>query len=159
MESIKVTFLGTGGMIPTKRRGPTAILASFANENILIDCGEGTQRQFKMKELSPTKLTRILITHWHGDHFLGLPGLLQTLAMSNYQKTLKIYGPKGTKRTMNLIKDLIRGFHIKLEVHETTQGTIIEEKDFKIETKDMSHSVPARAYSITLKDKVRHNGG
>ena len=73
MENIKLTVLGTGNAIQTKMRKPTAILASFANENILIDCGEGPQRQFRTAELSPSKLTRIFITHWHGDHILGLP--------------------------------------------------------------------------------------
>lgn len=157
MTEIKLTFLGTGNAIPTKKRNHTAILASFANENILIDCGEGTQKQFRIAELSPAKLTRILITHWHGDHMLGLPGLFQTLAMSGYQKTLKLYGPKGTKRFIDLIQELIRGFNINLEVHEVSQGTIIDERDFKIETKEMSHSVPAVAYSIIIKDKIRLN--
>lgn len=157
MQDIKLIFLGTGNAIPTEKRNHTAILASFANENILIDCGEGTQRQFKVANLSPTKLTRILITHWHGDHFLGLPGLFQTLAMSNYQRTLKIYGPKGTKKFLDLIQELIRGFNINIEVHEVSQGTIVNEKDFKIEAKEMSHGIPALAYSIILKEKIRIN--
>src|SRR3989344_3358273 len=96
MEQIKITFLGTSNAIPTKKRNHTAILLTYKNENILIDCGEGTQRQFKIAEISPAKLTKILITHWHGDHTLGLSGLFQTLAMSDYSKKLEIYGPKNT---------------------------------------------------------------
>src|SRR3989338_8790556 len=103
MEKMKVTFLGTGNAIPTAARNHTGILASFFNENILIDCGEGIQRQFKIANLNPGKISRILITHWHGDHILGLPGLFQTLAMGSYNKTLKIYGPPGTGHYLALI--------------------------------------------------------
>jgi len=157
MEDIKLTFLGTGNAIPTKKRNHSAILASFANENILIDCGEGTQRQFKIAEISPTKLTRILITHWHGDHMLGLPGLFQTLAMSDYRRTLKVYGPKGTRRFIDLIQELIKGFNINIDVHEVSNQTIADERDFKIEAGEMAHGIPALAYSIILKDKIRLN--
>src|SRR3989344_2886418 len=97
MEKVKITFLGTGDAIPTKLRNHTSILAEIGNETIMIDCGEGTQRQLKIAKISPHKITRLLITHWHGDHILGIPGLLQTLATGNYSKILKIYGPRGTK--------------------------------------------------------------
>lgn len=157
METIKLTFLGTGSAIPTKGHNHPAILASFANENILIDCGEGTQRQFRIAELNPMKLTRILITHWHGDHILGLPGLFQTLALSDYQKTLKVYGPKGTRRFMQIIQELIFNYHINLEIHEIENGIIVNEKDFKIEAAQMHHGIPTLAYSITLKDRIKLN--
>ena len=102
---IKVKFLGTSGAVPTAERNHTSMLLEYENENILIDCGEGTQRQFRKARINPCKITRILITHWHGDHVLGLPGLLQTLGFSEYNKTLYIYGPKGTKEFMqNLFK-------------------------------------------------------
>ena len=157
MENIKLTFLGTGDAIPTKKRNHTSILASFANENILIDCGEGTQRQLRKIDISPTKITRIFITHWHGDHTLGLPGLFQTLALLNYQKTLKVYGPRGTNRFIQLIQELIKDFRINLEVHEISQGEIINERDFQVNASQMSHGTPAVAYSIILKDKTRLN--
>jgi len=156
MDEIKITFLGTGDAIPTKKRSHSAILASFANENILIDCGEGTQRQFKIAGLNYMKLTRILITHWHGDHILGLPGLLQTLALNNYSRTLHIYVPKGTRHHIDLIfKLFIFAGKIKYEVHEASHGIIVNEKDFKIESAEMSHGTPANAYSIILKDRIK----
>jgi len=96
-EKIKVTFLGTSAQIPTSKRNHTAILLSYKSENILVDCGEGTQRQFRKARINPGKITRILITHLHGDHIFGLPGLLSTLGFSEYNKTLYIYGPKGIK--------------------------------------------------------------
>ena len=154
MEDINLTFLGTGNAVPTEKRNHTSILASFANENILIDCGEGTQRQLKVAKISASKITRIFITHWHGDHILGLPGLLQTLAMTDYQKTLKIYGPQGTKYFMSLIEKLMTSFKIKIEIYEVV-GEFIKEKFWSAHCLPMNHGCPANAYSITLNDRIR----
>lgn len=153
MEKISLTFLGTGNAIPTKLRNHPAILLSYKDESILIDCGEATQRQFRYADLSPSKITRILITHWHGDHILGLPGLLQTLSMNNYTKKLAIYGPRGTKHFMNLIIELAN-VRLDLEIHEISD-TRIKIKDFVIETKSMNHGISANAYSFVIEDKVR----
>ena len=153
---IPIIFLGTSQAIPTAKRNHTAILLSYANENILVDCGEGTQRQFRKAGISPTKLTKILITHWHGDHILGLPGLLQTLALNNYNKTLEIYIPKGTK---HFIEQIFRMFifegKIKYEIHECQEGKIFENKDFVIEAAKMKHGAACLAYSFTEKGKIR----
>ena len=96
---MEIIFLGTSEAVPTEKKNHTAVLLRYENENILVDCGEGTQRQFRIAKINPCKLTRILITHWHGDHVLGLPGLLQTLALNNYSKQLYIYGPKAVSYT------------------------------------------------------------
>lgn len=157
MKKVKITFLGTGDAVPTKLRNHTAILVTLDSENILIDCGEGTQRQFKTAKISPSKLTKILITHKHGDHTFGLPGLLRTLEMSNYSKTLEIYGPRGTKNLISQIKKFAGGEGPKISVHEVSSGKFIDEKDFQIEASPMRHGTPANAYSITLKQKLRLN--
>jgi len=156
MEKIKLTFLGTSGALPTKQRNLSGILVNFGPESILVDCGEGIQRQLKLANISPAKITRILITHWHGDHFFGLPGLFQTLAISEYNKTLKIYGPKGTKKFISLIEKLVGKFRIKTSVEEIS-GKFIDEKGFYIEAKQMTHGIPSYAYSVVLKDKIRLN--
>jgi ribonuclease Z len=80
-EKIKITFLGTSSAIPTARRNHSATLLQYKNETILFDCGEGTQRQFRKAKISMSKITKIILSHWHGDHVLGLPGLLQTMVM------------------------------------------------------------------------------
>ncbi len=154
MEKIRITFLGTGNAVPTEKRNHTAILLSYKNENILVDCGEGTQRQFRYAKLSPSKLTRILISHWHGDHILGLPGLFQTLGMTDYQKTLQIYGPKNTSYFLEQLKKLVN-IKIPLNIHNIEQGKFFEEKEFYLEALPMSHDTPCLAYSFVIKDKLR----
>lgn len=151
---IKLTFLGTGSMVPTKERNHVAVLISYKNENILVDCGEGTQRQLKLADISPTKVTKVLITHWHGDHVLGLPGLLYSLAANEYSKTLNIYGPKGTKQFMFY---LLKGFSYKglidFRVHEIGEGVFFEGEDFKLEAKSLVHTAPCLGFAFVEKDR------
>ncbi len=152
---IKITFLGTSGAVPSIKRNHPAVLLTYDGENILVDCGEGTQRQFRIAGISPTKVTRLLITHWHGDHTLGIPGLIQTLALNGYNKTLYIYGPRGIKKH---IGDLINAFPsvggIKMDVQEVN-GKFLETKDFYLEAKPMTHGIPCNAYSFVKKGQRR----
>ncbi len=153
---INITFLGTGDQIPSRARNHTAILLNFKNENLLFDCGEGTQRQFRKANLNPYKVTRILISHWHGDHVLGLPGILSTLALGEYNKTLFIYGPKGIKEKIKKILEVFN-FHrdYKIEVQEIRPGVFYEGKDFYLECEEMDHGVPSLAYSFIKKGYLR----
>lgn len=152
---IKITFLGTSAQVPTAKRNPTSILLNYNKENILIDCGEGTQRQFRKAKLNPCKITKILITHWHGDHVLGIPGLLQTLALSGYNKKLFIYGPKGTKNFMkNLLNMFVfRGEH-SIKVEEINRK-FFETKDFYLESEKMTHGILCNAYVFVKKGQIR----
>jgi ribonuclease Z len=154
-EKIKIYFLGTSGMIPDEKRNHPAFFLSYSNEGILMDCGEGTQIQFRKAGLNPGKITKILLTHWHGDHTLGLPGLLKTLSMSGYNKNLTIYGPKGIKRKFEQM-DLAFGkiTEYKIDVKEIS-GKFFETKDFLLEAEQMTHGTPCNAYSFTLKEKLR----
>lgn len=155
MEKIKITFLGTSDSIPSKTRNHTSILLNYKDENILIDCGEGTQRQFRIANLNPCKLTRILITHWHGDHILGLPGLLQTLSLLGYNKTLYIYGPKGTKNFADIImKMFIFVGKIKYEIKEV-EKKFLEMPDFYLEAFPLKHGTFCNGYSFIEKDKIK----
>ena len=120
MEKIKITFLGTGSAIPTPRRNHPAVLIQYKDENLLFDCGEATQTQFRKAKLNPCKITRIFITHWHADHVLGIPGLLQTLMLNGYNKTLHIYGPSGTEKMARLYIGLFahKGEKFPIQIHE-----------------------------------------
>ena len=154
-EKINITFLGTSGAKPSAKRNHTGILISYAAENILFDCGEGIQRQFKIAKENPCKLTRIFLTHWHGDHVLGLPGLLESLEMSEYSKTLHIYGPKNTKEKIALLEKVYGKFNISIQIHEVSSGTIVKENGFSIESHPMSHGIATNAYSFIVPDKLR----
>jgi len=90
MENIKIVFLGTGSAIPTLSRNHNSIYFRYKERNFLVDCGEGTQRQMRKAKLNLCKITDILITHVHGDHIFGLPGLLHTMSKSEYNKKLAI---------------------------------------------------------------------
>lgn len=151
----EIIFLGTSDAIPSKERNHTSILLSYKNENILIDCGEGTQRQLRIAEINPCKITKLLITHWHGDHVLGIPGLLQTLSFSGYNKTLFIYGPKGTKEFMNQMMKTFafqKNFEIKVE---EVSGKFFETEDFYLEAEKMSHAIPCNAYNFVKKGLLK----
>lgn len=157
MEQAKITFLGTANAVPTKMRNHTSIFVQILGDGILVDCGEGTQRQFMQAGIPHSKVTHILLTHWHGDHVLGLPGLIQTLALEGYSKTLSIHGPRGTERFLNEMKPFLGSAHekVKMQVHEIRSGLVLESKDFKIEAKEMNHGIPCLGYSIELKEKRR----
>ncbi len=156
---MKITFLGTGAMTPTKERNPFTVLISYKNENILVDCAEGTQRQLKIADISPTKITKILITHHHGDHLFGLHPLLLSLSSSQYSKTLEIYGPRGIKRTItNLINFFPKqSIDIKYNIKEITKEKFFENKDFTLEAVNLNHGISCLGYSLIEKDKRRIN--
>ncbi len=152
---MKIIFLGTGTMFPTKERNPSAILINYKNENILVDCAEGTQRQLRTAKISPAKITKILITHWHGDHVFGLPGLLQTIASTKTKKTLEIYGPIGTKNFMKIIhKVFIPERRLDVKTTEIKkQGKFFENKEFQLESYYLDHLTKCLGYSFVEKDK------
>jgi ribonuclease Z len=151
----ELIFLGTSDAIPSKERNHTSILLNYKNENILIDCGEGTQRQLRIAEINPCKITRLLITHWHGDHVLGIPGLLQTLSFNGYNQTFFIYGPRGTKE---FVKEMLKTFafqqNFKIEIEEVS-GKFFETDDFYLEAEKMTHGIPCNAYNFILKDSLK----
>ena len=160
MEPIKITFLGTSSTVPTITRNHSAIFLKHKDENILIDCGEGTQRQLRKAKINPCKITRLLITHLHGDHTLGIPGLFQTLNLNGYKKTLQIYGPIGTKTFIkNIFKTFIttKAIKIKLEIKEIAKGDVFKTTDFAISALPLDHGIPTLGYIFQEKEKLRIN--
>jgi ribonuclease Z len=153
---MEIVFLGTSCMVPTKDRNHQAIFISHKEEGLLIDCGEGTQRQFKIADIKQTKISKILITHWHGDHVLGLPGLLQTLNSSEYEGKLCIYGPIGTKKNFeNMLVAFSFTLGFEYDINEIKGSSLIDLKEIEIEAKELDHSVPCLGYSIIEKDRKR----
>lgn len=154
-EKIKINFLGTSSTVPTATRNHMANLLNYKDEHILIDCGEGTQRQFRLAKINPCQITRILLTHLHGDHTFGLPGLFHTLALNNYNKILYIYGPRGTKLYIeNIFRIFAKNKEIKYEVKEVS-GKFFENKDFRLIAFSLEHDAPCNGYLFEEKDKLR----
>jgi ribonuclease Z len=155
---LELTFLGTGSMVPTSKRNHSGIFLTYRDEGILFDCGEGIQRQLRIAKISPTKITKIIISHWHGDHVLGIPGLIQSLGSNNYNKTLEVYGPKGTKKFMEkILCAFICEDKINLMVKEVTKKKFIDTKYFYIEAKKLNHSTETLGYSFIEKDRLKIN--
>ena len=165
MDKAKITFLGTGSAIPTDKRNHIGVLVSYRDENILFDCGEGIQRQFRKAKLNPGRVNRIFISHWHGDHILGLPGLLQTLDLNGKNGELFIYGPKGSKKKFqemiaphltfywNISRKNGNNFNILVE--EVVEGTILKEKDFRVEAIKTDHDCKGLSYSFIINERKR----
>ena len=155
----KITFLGTNSMVPTKERNVQSIHIQYKGEVILVDCGEGTQRQMNIAGLNRLKVQRVLISHWHGDHVSGLIGLIQTMSEIDKQFTLHIYGPKGSKEKMkHLLKSCYFDLRIGVKVHELNPkevDTFFENEEYKLECTKLKHSIPCLGYNFVLKDKVR----
>ncbi|MBI1934954.1 ribonuclease Z [Candidatus Woesearchaeota archaeon] len=153
---MQLTFLGTSSMVPTKERNQTAVFLSYGSEGILFDCGEGTQRQLKIAGISLTKVTKVLISHWHGDHVLGLPGLMQTLSSTEYEKTLEIYGPTGTKKRMEkMFEAFVFDKRLNFKVIEVKSGKFFENNDFEIESYPLEHGIETLGFRFVEKPKRR----
>lgn len=148
-------------MVPTKERNQSSLLVSCGSEGILVDCGEGTQRQLKVAGIPLTKVTKVLISHWHGDHVLGLPGLVQTLNSSTTEHRLQVFGPKGTKTQFEHMKNAFfmnnNNGSLRLEVSDVETAVFFENGEFYLEAARLEHTAPCLGYSIVQKDKVHIN--
>ena len=154
MTQLSIIFLGTSGSWPTIKRNVTSIAIKRGSEVILFDCGEGTQRQFQKSKLSYMQISKIFITHFHGDHFLGIPGLIQTMQLNDRDIPLHIYGPKGMNQ---LVKQLLSlGYfkpNYKIISHEIDEGSNLDFNDYYIRVIRVNHGVPALAFA--LEEKMR----
>lgn len=151
-----MTFLGTSSMVPTKERNHTAIYVHHEGEGLLFDCGEGTQRQIKQAGIKPSKIRKLFISHWHGDHVLGIPGLIQTMGHNDYEGTLEIFGPKGTKLYMSRIFQAFASeSKIPLKITELHDEYVVEEKTFKVTAYELEHGIPCLGYKFEEKEKRR----
>lgn len=149
-----LNFLGTGGSWPTPERNVSAIALRIGREIILFDCGEGTQRQFMMSNFSFMKITKILISHFHGDHFLGIPGLIQSMFLNNRKKELYIYGPKGTTDVMKILLSL--GYFsptFEIFVTDLNDRDVLNFKNYDVKVRAVDHDIPALAYCIEEHEK------
>lgn len=146
---MQITFLGTAGSWPTKERSASAIAVDTERELLLFDCGEGTQRQLFQSSASFMRVRRVFLTHFHGDHFLGLPGLIQSMCLNNREEPLDVYGPPDAKEMVE--RALKMGYftlRFPVTIHALNPGASVELDHYTIRTARADHPVPTLAYRL-----------
>lgn len=152
---MQILFLGTGAGMPSKQRNTTSTVVKLLEERgtfWMFDCGEATQHQILYTTLKPRKLEKLFITHMHGDHIYGLPGLLGSRSFLGGEEPLTIYGPSGLKNWIEVTLAVSKT-HVKypLSIIEIEEGTIFEDEQFIVEAKSLEHVIPSFGYSIKQK--------
>lgn len=153
--SLHAIFLGTAGSIPTPDRSLPAIAIRRKGELILFDCGEGLQRQMIRAGVGFHRKTTVLITHMHGDHLLGLPGLFQTMSLLDRERKLEIYGPPGIKAFVNAISQTVQfTLTFPIEIAEIKEPSIVcHQKEYQIYATWATHVIPSLAYALIEKPR------
>ena len=155
---LDICLLGTSGMMPLPRRALTALMTRFNGSSLLIDCGEGTQVSIREKGWSMHDIDTICITHVHGDHVSGLPGLLLSMGNAERTETLKIIGPKGTKRVVESLLVIAPGLPFDIEYMELTEKFhAIEQNGYILEAFRVNHTVTCYGYSQVIRRAGKFN--
>jgi ribonuclease Z len=144
---LSIFFVGTGGSIPTARRGLPSILIRRGGDRILVDCGEGTQRQL-VSSVGLTDLTEIYLTHFHADHWLGLPGMLKTFDLRGRDRPLAIHGPVGLRALLGLVLRMAGNVGFELDVVELEPGDVLQRDGYRIAPVAVSHRGTALGYVL-----------
>jgi len=144
---LSVAFLGTGGAVPSARRNTASVLIARGGERLLFDCGEGTQRQMQ-RSLGLVQVDAIYFTHFHADHFLGLPGLLKTYDLTERERPLTIYGPRGLRDLIASLGRVVGRVGYKLELVEIEPGDEIPLDGAELQAFPVEHSVRANGYAL-----------
>jgi ribonuclease Z len=145
---LDLVFLGTSGSMPTAQRAPTAILLRRGGERLLLDCAEGTQRQLLRSNVGLIELREVFLTHYHADHYLGLPGMLKTFALRGRETPITIYGPPGLPELFGALRRIFGRLTYPYELIEVQPGEILERGDYRLATFAVEHGVSALGYAL-----------
>lgn len=148
--------LGTGSQVPTRERNHNGYFVRWDEQGFLFDPGEGTQRQMTFAGVSASRITKIFITHFHGDHCLGLPGVLQRLALDRILHEVEIFYPASGKQYFENLKNASI-YHNTVAIKETPiseAGTIYSDKEISIQTQRLDHSAESWGYRFQENDSV-----
>ncbi len=151
---MQIVFLGTSGSWPTPKRNVSAIAVKRGPEVVLFDCGEGTQRQFMASKLSFMQVSRVFLTHFHGDHFLGLPGLMQSMNFFGREAPLEVYGPGGCEALVLQILSLGHfqaGYPVK--ARDLAPGERVDCGEYTVTAFEAVHTVPGLSYILEEKER------
>jgi ribonuclease Z len=156
---MQITFLGTSSGVPTRARNVSAVALRLPQraEVWLFDCGEATQHRLQRTDLRISQLSRIFITHLHGDHLYGLMGLLATCGMAGHAQPITIYGPAGLDEYVEMSARLSRlrlGEHVRVETVQP--GRLFEDAEYEVSCQPLRHRVAAFGYRVTEKERPGH---
>lgn len=147
---MKIIFLGTSGSMPTPSRSSSAVAIRRMGELLLFDCGEGTQQRMVSAHLGFGRPMRIFISHLHGDHVLGLPGLVQTMTLLRRERPLHVYGPRGLLDFIRAFSSVLGGPGFPLRVCELSdEGIFLAESEYKVEAARADHEGESWSYALT----------
>lgn len=145
---LDVVFLGTAGSMPTARRSPTALVVRRGGERLLFDCGEGSQRQFLRSTLGLVDLSEIFLTHYHADHYLGLPGMLKTFSLRGRELPLAVFGPPGLNDLFASLRRIFGRLTFALDLVELRPADALERDGYRLETFPVEHGVSSLGYAL-----------
>ncbi len=145
---LDLVFFGTSGSVPTARRAPSALLVRRGSERLLFDCAEGTQRQMLRSTVGLVELREVFLTHYHADHYLGLPGMLKTFALRGRELDLTVYGPPGLVDLFGALKRIFGKLTYRLRLQELEAGDVLERDGYTLATFAPAHGVSAIGYSF-----------
>ena len=144
---LDVLFLGTAGSSPSPQRGLPATLIRRGGDRLLIDCGEGTQRQL-MRSVGLVELEELFITHFHADHVLGLPGMLKTFALRQRERELAVYGPRGLARVFRLLEPVIGRLTFPVQLVELEPNDELTRDGYRIAAFEVDHTGSSIGYAL-----------
>ena len=145
---LDLVFLGTSASAPTANRAPLALLLRRGGERLLFDCAEGTQRQLMRSSVGLPDLEEIFLTHFHADHYLGLPGMLKTFALRQRDVPLTIYGPPGLRDLFSSLARIFGKLSYPLELVEVRGGDALDRNGYRILAFPVHHGVSAVGYAV-----------
>ncbi len=145
---LDVVFLGTSGSMPTAHRAPSALLVRRGGDRLLFDCGEGTQRQLLRSSIGLLDLPEVFLTHYHADHYLGLPGMLKTFALRGREVPMTVYGPPGLRDLFSSLRRIFGKLTYPLELAELRAGDVLERDQHRIDAISVQHGVSSVGYAL-----------
>ena len=145
---LDLVFVGTSGSVPSAQRAPSSLLLRRGGERLLFDCGEGTQRQLLRSSVGLIELQEVFFTHYHADHYLGLPGMLKTFALRGRDAPLTIYGPRGLKDLVGALRRVFGKLTYPVELVELRPGDVLARDGYDLTTFPVAHRVESLGFVL-----------